>query len=49
MDGDADKEEGKEGVGQKERVAWKHLHYRMLNRSPVGICSMTQGIQTGAL
>ena len=29
-----------------ETVAKKHTHYSMKNRKPVGICLMTQGIQT---
>ena len=53
MDGDADREQTcAHGGGrgwQKERVAGKHLPYHKLNISPVGICSMTQGTQTGAL
>jgi len=32
-----------------DRGAWRHTHYHMWNREPVGICSMTQGAQTGAL
>ena len=36
---------GKERVGRIDRVAWKHIHYRMWNKQPVGICCMTQRAQ----
>ena len=37
---------GRRGLGQIERVAWKHIH---LTDSKWGICCMTQGSQTSAL
>ena len=40
---------GEEGEGKTNGVAWKHLHYLMKSRRPVGICYMTPRIQTGAL
>ena len=40
---------GKERVGWMERVTWKHIHYHMWNRQPMGICCMPWGTHTGAL
>ena len=40
---------GEEGERKTNGVAWKHLHYPMKSRRPVGICYMTPRIQTGAL
>ena len=40
--------ERKEREGER-RVAWKHAHYRVYNRQPVGMCCMAQGVQPGAL
>ena len=38
----------KERVRCMKRVTWKLIYY-MQNRSPMGICYITQGTQTGAL
>ena len=39
----------KERVGGLERVAWKHIHYRMQQSQPMEISYMTQGTQIKAL
>ena len=32
-------------MGRIERVTWKHIHYHVQNRGPVGICCRIQGAQ----
>ena len=36
----------KEREGQIERVTWKHKHYHVQNRQPVGTCCRMQAAQT---
>ena len=40
--------ERKEREGER-RGAWKHAHYHVYNRQPVGTCCMAQGVHPGAL
>ena len=42
-------QQGKERVGQIERLALKHVYYRTCNRQQVGSCCITQGAQLSAL
>lgn len=37
---------GEGGRGRIEGVTWKHTHYHVENREPVGRCCMLQGAQT---
>ena len=36
-------------MGRMERTARKHTHHHMYNRRSAGSCSMTPGVQPGAL